>query len=283
MNYRYDIIIIGDSKEGNQLVKSIASANINIKIAFISREFKITTTPDFLNIDYIKDEVIFTDYKNRLFGCYLQSQNVLYATHLIFAVGQKYAPFMLNNKKVLNVFNTTANIPKEAKKTPAIVLLQNETDVTMAFEVAKKYKYVYLCLEEFSGKVLEVLDKKLLKKPLENIVVLPNTHIKKVTAANENLINVELDNYSTILCAAIYIKTKASPDTACISARAGLIKTDEAGYLITDNKLESTLVPKCFAVGNCAQKSTKTMINSLIKSILTDFGGNEYADDRTEK
>lgn len=274
MNYQYDLIIIGDSKEGNQLVKSIASANINIKIAFISREFKSATTPDFLNVEYIKDEVVLTDYKNRLFGCYLKSGSRLYATHLVFAVGQKYVPFTVNNKKVPNVFNTTVDIPKEAKKLPAIVLVNKEADISMAFEVAKKYKYVYLCLDEFGGKCSEAVHKKLLLKQSSNIVVLPNTHIKKVSAYDETLINVELDNYSTVLCAAIYVKTAVSPDTACVPARAGLIKADEAGYLETDNKLESTLVPKCFAAGSCTQKCTKKMINFLIETILTDFGGN---------
>ncbi len=274
MNYQYDIIIIGDSKEGNQLVKNVAAANLNIKIAFISIEFKTTTTPDFLNVEYIKDEVVLTDYKNRLFGCYLKSGARLYATHLVFAVGQKYAPFTVNNKCVPNVFNTTADIPKEAKKLPAIVLVHTEADVAMAFEVAKKYKYAYLCLEEFSGKVSEAVNKKLQVKQSSNIVVLPNTHIKKVSMYNETLVTVELDNYSTVLCAAIYVKTEVSPDTTCISARSGLIKTDEAGYLITTDKLESTLVPKCFAIGSCTQKSTKKMVNSLIEIILTDFGGN---------
>jgi thioredoxin reductase len=144
----------------------------------------------------------------------------------------------------------------------------------MAFEVAKKYKYAYLCLNEFSGKISEAINKKLQKKQLSNIVVLPNTHIKKVTAHDETLINVELDNYSTVLCAAIFVKTEASPDTACISARNGLIKTNEAGYLETNDKLESTLVPKCFAAGSCTQKCTNKMLNSLIESILIDFGGN---------
>ena len=88
------------------------------------------------------------------------------------------------------------------------------------------------------------------------------------------MINVELDNYSTVLCAAIYVKTKTSPDTSCVPPRAGLIKANEAGYLETNDKLESTLVPKCFAVGSCTQKCTKKMINSLIEAILTDFGGN---------
>ena len=274
MNYQYDLIIIGDSKEGNQLVKSIASANINIKIAFISREFKTNTTHDFLKVEYIKDEVVLTDYKNRLFGCYLKSGSRLYSTHLVFAVGQKYAPFIVNNKKVPNVFNTVIDVPKEAKKLPALVLVNTEADVTMAFEVAKKYKYAYLCLDEFSGKISEAVNKKLLLKQSSNIVVLPNTHIKKVSAYDETLINVELDNYSTVLCAAIYIKTDVSPDTSCISTRASLIKADEAGYLETNDRLESTLVPKCFAVGSCAQKCTKKMITSLTEAILTDFGGN---------
>jgi thioredoxin reductase len=274
MNYQYDLIIIGDSKEGNQLLKSIATANLNTKIAFISREFKSTTTPDFLNVEYLKDEVILTDYKNRLFGCYLKSGTRLYATHLVFAVGQKYTPFMVNNKKVPNVFNTAVDIPKEAKKLPAIVLVRNETDVKLAFEVAKKYKYVYLCLDEFAGKCYEAVNKKLMQQQSSNIVVLPNTHIKKVSAYDETLINIELDSYSTVLCSAIYVRTDVSPDTACISTRAGLIKANEAGYLETDSKLESTLVPKCFAVGNCTQKCTKKMLNSLIETILTDFGGN---------
>lgn len=274
MNYQYDLIIIGDSKEGNQLVKSIATANININIAFISREFRATTTPDFLNVEYIKDEVVLTDYKNRLFGCYLNGGSRLYATHLIFAVGQKYAPFTINGKKVPNVYNTTVDIPKEAKKLPAVVLVHTEADVTMAFEVAKKYKYVYLCLDEFSGKIADAVNKKLQAKQSSNIVVLPNTHIKKVSAYDETLVNVELDNYSTVLCAAIYVKTDVSPDTSCVPVRLGLIKANEAGYFETNDALESTLVPKCFAAGSCAQKCTKKMITALTEAILTDFGGN---------
>ncbi len=275
MNYQYDLIIIGDSREGNQIVKGIASANLNIKIAFISREFKLATTPDFLNVEYIKDEVTFTDYKNRLFGCYLKNGSRLYATHLVFAMGQKYAPLTVNNKKVPNVFNTAVDIPKEAKQLPAVVLVRTEADVALAFDVAKKYKYVYVCLDEFSGKLSEEVNRKLLLKQAANIVVLPNTHINKVSTYDEVLINVELDNYSTVLCAAIFVKTDSSPDTSCISARAGLIKANEAGYLETNDNLESTLVPKCFAVGNCcAQKCTKKMVNSLTEAILIDFGGN---------
>jgi thioredoxin reductase len=154
------------------------------------------------------------------------------------------------------------------------VLANNTADIKFALEVAKKYKYVYICLDDFGNWISDELRKKLLLKQANNIVVLPNTHINKVSAYDENLVTIELDNYSTVTCAAIYVKTEASPDTSCISARAGLIKADENGYLETTNNLESTLVPKCFAAGSCTQKCTKKMINSLIETILADFGGN---------
>lgn len=273
MNSQYDVIIIGDSKEGNKLLSSIASANINIKIAFISREFKMKTYPIYTNVEYIKDEVLLADYRNRLFGCYLKSGARIYSTHLIFAVGQKYEPFYINDKKVPNVFHTPVDIPKEAKDLPAIVVGSDNEAVGLAVEVAKKYKYVYLCSPTFEISCTEAMQKKLTKKQDNKLVVLPNTHIIKVNISENTLKSVELDNYSTITCSAIYVKTRVSPDTSCVTARAGLIKTNEDGYLETDNKLESTLVPKCYAIGSCAQKCTKKMMSELVEAILNDFGG----------
>ena len=87
MNCQVDIVIIGDSKDGHEALKKLAAAKPDIKIAFISREYKSTTTHDYLNVEYIKDEVIFIDYKNRLFGCYLKTGKQVYSTHLIIASG----------------------------------------------------------------------------------------------------------------------------------------------------------------------------------------------------
>ena len=50
MNYQVDIVIIGDSLEGYNILKKIADGKPTIKIAFISREFRSTTTHDFLNL-----------------------------------------------------------------------------------------------------------------------------------------------------------------------------------------------------------------------------------------
>jgi thioredoxin reductase len=269
MNRQFDVIVIGDSKAGNEAVKNIAAANRAIKIAFISREFKSYTTRDFLNVEYIKDEVTFTDYKNRLFGCYMKSGDRFYCTHLIIASGLSYVPFRLGNKPVPGVFNTADDISKLAKNQQAIVLGNSEADAKLALAVAKKYKHVYVCTKSIELDVASNTRKKLTST--DNIVVLPNASIVKVAAADGELNTVELDNYSTLTCSAIFVKTASTPETIFVSDK--LISKDTDGFLETAFNLESLLVPRCFATGNCVRKNTKKMSLAMFETILNDFTG----------
>jgi thioredoxin reductase len=268
MNYQVDVIIIGDSKDGHEAVKNIASANTKIRTAFISREFKSTTTHDYLNVEYIKDEVVFIDYKNRLFGCYLKNGDHIYCTHLIIASGLQYEPLMLNNKIVPCVFNNVDDIPKNSKSKPAIVLGSNNVDVKFALSVAKKYKYVYLCTKSLNIEDITAANARKLSE-VKNIQVLPNTSVLKAYISDGVLQKVDLDNYSTVTCSAIYVKTTSKPESNFVSNR--LIKKDIYGYLEVTNNAESTIVPKCFAIGNCAAKFTKKMNQNMVESILSDF------------
>lgn len=266
MNRQFDVIVIGDSKAGNDAVKNIAAANRTIKIAFISREFKSSTTRDFLNVEYIKDEVIFTDYKNRLFGCYLKSGIRHYCTYLIIASGLGYTPFSIGNKTVPGVLNTANEIPKAAKQQVAVVVGNGDADTKLALAVAKKYKYVYLCTKNMELKITEATHNKL--KKAKNVLVMPNVSLVKATFEEEVLASVSLDNYSKITCNAIFAKTKANPETAFVSEK---IISKENGYLKTSNTAQSLSVPKCFAVGSCAAKSTKKMQAAMVESVLNDF------------
>ena len=266
MNRQFDVIIIGDSKAGNDAVKNIASANMAIKIAFISREFKSTTTRDFLNVEYIKDEVAFIDYKNRLFGCYLKSGVRHYCTHLIIASGLAYAPFMVGKKAVPGVYNTTAELPKTTRQQVAIVVGNDDECAKLALTVAKKYKYVYFCTKDIKLNITEANHKKIDKT--ENVLVLPNASIAKTVFEDGVLTAVNLDNYSKITCNAIFTKTKAVPETEFISEK---LIGKENGYLEVSNSAQSLLVPKCFAVGSCACKSTKKMQDAMVSAILGDF------------
>lgn len=267
MNYQFDLIVIGDSKEGNKLVKSIATTKVSIKIAFVSKEFKDKTTYENLSVDYIKDEVVFTDYKNRLFGCYLKNGDRLYSTHLVFASGEKYAPLMINNRKVPNVFYTETDIPKTAKESQAIVINNSEAEIKLALKIVNKYKHLYICTNDMQLKCSDKIKTKIAS--FSNVVILPNTSIKDFTTTKGALKTVELDNYSSITCSAIFLKTSSKGDTSYVSQK--LIKSDKNGYLEVNKTSESTLVPKCFAIGNCAQKSTKKMLDDAIQEILNDF------------
>ena len=267
MNRQFDIIIVGDSKKGNEVLKRLASVAKFTKIAFVSREFKSSTTRDFLNVEYIKDEVALIDYKNRLFGCHLSNHERLYSTHIVIASGVSYAPLTLGNRVVPCVLNSVEEVTKLAKNQQAIVLGKQDKDIKLALEVSKKYKYVYLCIDSIEPDVSENTRKKLFKA--DNILVLPNTFITKVTSTKGELKTVELDSYSTITCAAIFVKTAATPETSFISDK--IIRKDEEGYLETDKNLESTIVPKCFAVGNCTRKNSNKMLISMVNTILNDF------------
>lgn len=268
MNSQVDIIIIGDSKDGNDVMEKIASSKPTIKVAFISREFKSTTTHDYLNVEYIKEEVVFTDYKNRLFGCYLKNGDRIYGTHLIIASGLRYEPLVVNNKQIPCVFNTIDDIPKSAKTQPAVVLAEHNSDIKFALSVAKKYKQVYLCVKDLAIKGLTPANAKKLEEA-KNIVTLPNTSLLKVITTDNILQSIELDNYSTVTCSAIFVKTASCPEIDFVSDK--LIFRDSEGYLIVTDCAESTLVPKCFAIGNCTVKHTKQINKLLVETVLSDF------------
>ena len=135
--------------------------------------------------------------------------------------------------------------------------------------MAKKYKQVYLCSESLVIEDITTANKKRLAET-KNIVVLPNTSVIKFQTSDGMLQKVELDNYSTITCSAIFVKTAARPETTFVS---NIIGKDTAGFLITTNQAQSLLVPKCFAIGNCASKCTQKMKTAMIETILNDFNG----------
>ena len=279
MNRQFDIIVVGDSVDGNRLLTSIAGASKKIKIAFISRDFKSTTTRDFLNVEYIKDTVVFTDYKNRLFGCYLQSGIRHFCTHLIVATGLSYAPFYVGAKKVDGVLNTVNEIPKAVKSQAAIVVGSTETEARLALSVAKKYKYVYFCIPTMELGIKDATRKKL--EAAENLLMLPNSVLLKVNKTDGSILEVTLSNYAKITCNAIFAVTTPTAETEFVSEK--LFSKEPSGYLETSIELESTLVPKCYAVGTCVKKYTRKHIKVLTETILNDFIGGYYDQSRTKE
>jgi thioredoxin reductase len=268
MNFRVDVMIVGDSKSGHEILDKLASSKPNIKVAFISQAFKSTTTHDYLNVKYFRDEVKYVSYRYRLFCCFMKNGDNIFSTHLIIASGLSYEPLIINGEKVPNVFNTVDDAPKTAKDQSALVICNQDSDTKFVLEVAKKYRQVYICTEKvnFIEGLSATTANKLAKT--ENLTVLPNTSIRKVISDKETLQKVELDNYAEIDCSAIFTKTIASPAIEFIPKK---ILSRENGYPVVSENCESTLVPGCFVVGTCLKKYTKAMEQRVISTILKDF------------
>lgn len=268
MNYLFDIMIVGDSSTGHEILDKLATSRPTAKIAFISQTFKSTTTHDYVNVTYFKQEVEYVSYRHRLFCCYLKNGDQAYSTHLVIASGLSYEPFLVDNEPVPCVYNSLDDISKTSKDQPALVVYNQESDAKFALEVAKKFKQVYLCSKEIniSETVSAATAKKLTKT--DNLAILPNTSIKKVIIDKDMLQKVELDNYSEISCSAIFAKTASKPAIDFIPKK---IVPRENSYPVVAENCESSLVPKCFIVGSCLNKYTKNMEQKLIDTILSDF------------
>jgi thioredoxin reductase len=267
MNFQVDVIIVGDSKNGHEMLDKLASSKSKTKFAFVSQVFKSTTSHDYANVKYFRNEVLYVGYRYRLFCCYLNNGDHIYGTHLIIASGLNYEPLMIDDEPVPCVYNNSDDIINNAKNLPALVVGKQKSDIQLAIDLAKKYKQVYLCAEDLSLINSSSVSNKLAK--VENIAVLPNALIRKAISENGVLQKVELDNYSTISCSAIYLKTAAKPSVEFIPKK--IVQKDDLGYLITSDKAESTVAPKCFAIGTCAKKYTKAMEKALIEAVLNDF------------
>jgi thioredoxin reductase len=102
----------------------------------------------------------------------------------------------------------------------------------------------------------------------------------KTSVDNNVLMSVTLDNYTKITCNAIFAITSTIPETNFISEK---LIDKENGYLKTTDTAQSLLVPNCFAVGNCACKSTKKMQAGVIEAVITDLTEVNYAYLRTKE
>lgn len=268
MNFRVDVIIVGDSKSGHDILDKLAKSNPNINVAFISQAFKSTTAHDYANVKYFKDEVKYVSYRHRLFCCYMNNGDNIFGTHLVVASGLKHEPLVINNKQVPCVFNNIDDVSNLAKDQAALVVCNQESDAKLAVEVAKKYKHAYICTKELNlTESLSAATAKKLNKA-ENITVLHNASIKNTISDSGVLQMVELDNYSEIACSAIYLKNDSAPAIDFIPRK--IISRDGAYPIVRDN-CESYLVPGCFVVGTCLKKYTKAMEQKIVESILRDF------------
>ena len=261
-NILYDVIVIGASEEGLIFCDQLLQKTKNAKIALISKHFNFQTAKQNLSgVDKFEDEAVFSYYKHRLLGVYMQKNEAIFGKVIVIATGTTPIKSTLKN---LNIKYDIKDI-KASKTTPAVVYGDDEYAAKYALSLAKKFKYVYLGTKSLDLPFGARLNKKI--DNTANILHLPNCNI--VSCKNDkagNLAEIQLDTYSTIKCTALVMSLGRKPASAGIDKR--MIKLDSDGYIVTKEFSETTEIPNIFAIGGCTKNSSKRKITDAINTII---------------
>ena len=268
----YDVIIVGASIEGIALAEYLLTNKPELKIAIVSRSFKyLAQKAGALNIDELTGEVVLSTYYHGVIGFTLKDRRAVYGKKAVIATGTKPIKPFINDPKLKNsgMVYSPADIINISKNHQVVVAGSSADAVKYSIELAKRFKYVYLCSKEFN---LDC-DTKLLKKlnDLPNVVHLPGCNIVSYKKdRNGRIQEVTLDTYSTIHCAALVGAFGRLPDISGVSPK--MLEVDLDGYAVVTNKNESTKIPGIYVISACARRNTKHMLTVVGDAIL---GGKE--------
>lgn len=258
-NQLYDVIVIGASEEGINFCSQLMTKTKDVKVALVSRSFNRPVNIE--GITKINKEVIFSSYNRGLIGLNLSDHSRIFGLNVVIAVGTKPIKSTLKNCNIR--YNLNGLIT--SKTSPAVVVGNDNLAATYALTLAKKFKYVYLC----SNTLELTCDSKYIKK-LENtanIAYLPNCNVIACKNDKEGrLVEVQLDTYSSIKCTALIMSLGRLPDNSGLAKQ--MLKVDEAGYIITKEFNQTTVVPKIYAIGTCTKASPKTRLAAVINNII---------------
>lgn len=262
---RYDLIIIGTDLKVPIFTEIFKDCSA--RIAIIGEP--PSAIKELKNIEVFTAPFELLDYRNRLFGCYLEGGIRLFSTTILVAMGTKNIPLLCKNKQVPNAYYDSKSLPKNHKESQAVILGSSQKCLRLALDLSKKFRYLYLCTETFD---LQGTDKQKARlEACKNVVVLPGAKLLSVTTKNGTLQSIELDTYSTITCSAVYADTPTIPATRGIPVKFFNLSPDK--FLITTPSGESTIIPSLFATGSCCAENNPAEL--VYKTILTTIGGKE--------
>ncbi len=258
-NQLYDVIVIGASEEGINFCKHLLAKTVDLKIALVSRSFN--KDAEIEGLVKINKEVVFSSYNRGLLGVTFADRTQIFGLNLVVAVGTKPVKSSLKNCNIRYNLNGL----KASKSTAAVVVGKNDFAVSYALDIAKKFKYVYLC----SDSVELDCENKYLKK-LENtanIVHLPNCNV--VSCKNDkdgNLTEIQLDTFSSIRCSTLIMSLGRTPDNSGLSKR--MIEVDSEGYIVTKEFNTTTIIPNIYAIGTCVKNGAKNRLLPVVNHLI---------------
>ena len=249
----YDLIVVGESQEGLDLIKEVSKLNPELKILLISS----TISKQVKGAEAIERTVIDVQYSYGVVVAIISYTEAYLAKNLVFATGQKAVKLM--NEPNNNVYYNVKAIKKGTKN--VIVFGNNANTINEAISISRKVDKVFICEESNS---LAQLVEKQIEPRYDNISYLPMSKIVKYCYNEEGKLNmICLNTLAEIPCDILYVSIGKKPDTATFNSR--MIKLDEDEYIIVENGLIPG-VDNVYAIGKCTKynvKNTEKTLESL--------------------
>ena len=267
MAHIYETIIIGATPEGLDLAEQLSGEGR--KTIIISSHFRYRTSRHKLNgIELLEATAVFLSFSHGLFGVNVEtttSKGAIFGCNVVFATGTKPIKSSLKNQ---NIVYKAIDLIGKHKSEPVVIYGNNDTAVSYALDLAKRYCYVYLCTPDFElGN-----NKRQVKKINEtaNIVHLQGCNITGCKNDKEGkLVEVSLDTYTNITTKALVVALGRNPDIPTWTKR--YLSVLPNGLADVTANCESTLVPGVYAIGAISGKTAKKDIKKLAITLLTKF------------
>ncbi len=260
----YDILILGATPAGLDLAQALSDSGL--EVALISSNFNYRAKAHELkDITILENPVVFLTYYHGLLALTLKNNAVILGKSLVLATGTSPAKLSIKNQ---NVLYKTAELKTKRKTEQAVISGNGDRALIYALDLAKKFRYVYICSQEYH---LEG-SKSLLKKIADsaNIVHLPGCSVVRCkNDRNGMLAEVCLDTYESIKTNTLVAVTPRTPDLPAFTKK--FVGVLASGHADLTAEFESKLVPGVYAIGELAPKMTKKQLQELADLLKTKF------------
>lgn len=266
-NKIYKIIVLGASIAGYDIMHALyknTEEQMHQNIAFVSRNFR---QPN-LYQNEITADIVYMDYGKGLIKLVAKDNKATYyCERLVLTLGT--CPTKLNITSN-NISYRRHDLIPAIKNGELVIFGNGQEAIKAATDLAKKFKYIYICTKEFElrghARTLICL------KQYKNIIHLPNCHITACkNTETGDLREVTLSTFETLHATNILAITDRLAETAWLNQRM-LSLTDEKKICINSFG-QCAPVSTMYAYGECAAEPIghihllDNIINSLIASL----------------
>lgn len=257
----YDLVVVGASPEGIQMVQEVSSFFITRKIALVDDDFgdKLNSCFDADHIELLQKHMKYLSYLNGLLLLEFSDGSRLVTANLIIATGKQ---FLHNGLRPGEYTDSEFKLKNEAKSTVAVVG-DNIFTIDVVNKLAKRFNKVVI--------IADTDDWQFNPRLADNVLTITNAKItgrnyKKTQSGVEQLAGVTLNTGRSVECKAVVYADNVHfnvPDAA-----ASMLTLNPRGEIKTKENNAVMNVPNLYAIG---EVSDRYFDNTAVMRLLVDL------------